>query len=192
MRLYLVRHGETEWTRSRRHTGRTDVPLTPGGAAEARELGRALAEVRVGRVLSSPLSRALVTARLAGFGDQVETSDALLEWDYGDYEGLTTARIREERPDWDLFRDGCPGGEMLGQVAERARPLLGKLAAAGEDAMLFGHGHELRVLSAVWLGGPLDTARHLVLSTGSVSVLGSEHDWPAILRWNQTGDGNLG
>jgi len=150
-----------------------------------------LGDARVGRVLSSPLSRALVTARLAGFGERVETSDALLEWDYGAYEGRTTAQIREGRPDWDLFRDGCPGGEVIEQVAERARPLRGKLREAGEDAMLFGHGHELRVLSAAWLGVPLDTARHLVLSTGSVSVLGSEHDWPAILRWNQTGDGNL-
>jgi len=191
MRLCLVRHGETAWTQSGRHTGRTDVPLTAGGEAEARELARLLEGLRVGRVVSSPMRRALVTARLAGFGEQVETSDALLEWDYGDYEGRTTAQIREERPDWDLFRDGCPGGEAIEQVAGRARPLLGKLAEAGEDAMLFGHGHELRVLSAVWLGVALDTARHLVLSTASVSVLGSEHDWPAILRWNQTGDGKL-
>lgn len=192
MRLYLVRHGETEWTRERRHTGRTDVPLTAGGEAEARALGRLLAGVRVGRVLSSPLRRALLTARLAGFGERVETSDALLEWDYGAYEGRTTAQIRQERPDWDLFRDGCPGGEVIGQVAERARPLVAKLREAGEDAMLFGHGHALRVLAVVWLGAPLDTARHLVLSTGSVSLLGSEHDWPAILRWNQSGSGKLG
>jgi len=191
MRLFLVRHGETEWTRLRRHTGRTDVPLTPGGEAEARGLGRVLGGVRVGRVLSSPLSRALVTARLAGFGGRVESSDALLEWDYGDYEGLTTPQIREQRPDWDLFRDGCPGGEVIGQVAERAGPLLAKLKEAGEDAMLFGHGHELRVLSAVWLGGPLEVARHLVLSTGSVSLLGSEHEWPAVLLWNRTADGTL-
>jgi probable phosphoglycerate mutase len=192
MRLYLVRHGETEWTRARRHTGRTDVPLTAGGEAEARALGRLLAGVPVGRVLSSPLRRALVTARLAGFGDRVEVSDALREWDYGEYEGRTTAEIRRERPGWDLFRDGCPGGEVIGQVAGRARPLVDKLRAAGEDAMLFGHGHELRVLAVVWLGAPLEIARHLVLSTGSVSLLGSEHDWPAILRWNQSSGGNLG
>ena len=117
MEVYLVRHGETEWSRARRHTGRTDLPLSPVGEAEAKALGRHLRGLEVDRVLSSPLTRAVTTARLAGFGDRLETSDALLEFDYGDYEGLTTAQIRAARPGWDLFRDGCPGGETVEAAA---------------------------------------------------------------------------
>jgi len=187
MRLYLVRHGETEWTVARRHTGRTDVPLTPAGEEQARALGLELAGISIDRVLSSPLDRALTTARLAGFAGRVERSDALLEIDYGRYEGLTTAEIRGRRPGWDLFRDGCPGGETVEDVAKRAQPLLEMLTHAGGTAVLFGHGHDLRVLAVTFLGLEPAAARHLFLATGSISVLGHEHDWPAVLRWNQTG-----
>jgi broad specificity phosphatase PhoE len=186
--LYLVRHGETEWSRARRHTGRTDLPLSPVGEAEARALGTHLRGLEVDRVLSSPLTRAVSTAKLAGFGDQVEVDDALLEFDYGEYEGLTTPEIRAARPDWDLFRDGCPGGETVEAVADRTRPLLDELSTGPlppARVMLFGHGHQLRILTACYLGLPPDAARHLFLGTASLSVLGVEHGWPAILLWNE-------
>jgi len=190
--LFLVRHGETDWSRARRHTGHTDVPLNPVGEAEAKSLGDHLRGLEADRVLSSPRSRATETARLAGFGDRLETTEALLEFDYGEYEGLTSAQIRSERPGWDLFRDGCPGGETVEAVAARSRPLLDRLtggrasASAGEGrVLLFGHGHQLRILAACYLGVPPDTARHLFLGTASVSVLGVEHFWPAILLWNE-------
>jgi len=183
--LYLVRHGETEWSRARRHTSRTDVPLSPAGEAEAEALGAHLATLQIDRVLSSPLSRAVTTARLAGFGDRLEETPALMEFDYGRYEGLTTPQIRAERPAWDLFRDGCPGGETVAAVAERARPLLATLAAGDGRAALFGHGHQLRILAACFLDLAPEAARHLFLGTASVSVLGREHDWPAVLLWNE-------
>jgi probable phosphoglycerate mutase len=183
--LYLVRHGETEWSRARRHTGRTDVPLSPAGEAEARALGAHLDGIEVDRVLASPMSRATTTARLAGFGDKLETTPALLEFDYGDYEGLTSPQIRARRPGWDLFRDGCPGGETVAAVAERARPLIAELTDGDRRVMVFGHGHQLRIMAACYLGMPPDAARHLFLGTASVSVLGREHDWPAVLLWNE-------
>jgi len=183
--LYLVRHGETEWSRARRHTGRTDVPLSPAGEAEARALGAHLDGLEVDRVLASPLARATTTAGLAGFGERLETTRALLEFDYGEYEGLTTPQIRAGRPGWDLFRDGCPGGETAGAVAERARRLVAELADGDGRVMLFGHGHQLRILTTCYLGLPADAARHLFLGTASVSVLGREHDWPAVLLWNE-------
>jgi len=183
--LYLVRHGETEWSRARRHTGRTDVPLSPAGEAEARALGAHLDGLEVDRVLASPLARATTTARLAGFGERLETTLALLEFDYGEYEGLTTPQIRAGRPGWDLFRDGCPGGETAGAVAERARRLVAELTDGDGRVMLFGHGHQLRILTTCYLGLPPDAARHLFLGTASVSVLGREHDWPAVLLWNE-------
>jgi broad specificity phosphatase PhoE len=185
MELYLVRHGETEWSRARRHTGRTDVPLSPVGEAEARALGDHLRGLEVDRVLSSPMARAVATAKLTGFGDRVELSDALLEFDYGDYEGMTTPEIRAARPGWDLFRDGCPGGETVEAAAARARPLLAELAAEAGRAILFSHGHQLRILTACYLGLPPEAARHLFLGTASLSVLGAEHEWPAILLWNE-------
>jgi broad specificity phosphatase PhoE len=181
--LYLVRHGETEWSRARRHTGRTDVPLSPVGEAEARALGEHLAGLQVDRVLSSPLARAAETARLAGFGARLQTTPALLEFDYGEYEGLTSGQIRAQRPGWDLFRDGCPGGETPAEVAERARKLLDELADG--RTILFGHGHHLRILAACYLGLPPAAARHLFLGTASVSALGQEHGWPTILLWNE-------
>ena len=185
MELYLVRHGETEWSRARRHTGRTDLPLNPVGEAEARALGEHLDGLEVDRVLSSPMTRATATAELAGFGDRVELSGALLEFDYGDYEGRTTAEIRASRPGWDLFRDGCPGGETVEDAAGRARALLAELTASDDRIMLFSHGHQLRILTACFLGMPPAAARHLFLGTASLSVLGIEHEWPAILLWNE-------
>ncbi|HEU4895942.1 MAG TPA: histidine phosphatase family protein [Actinomycetota bacterium] len=185
MELYLVRHGETEWSRVRRHTGRTDLPLSPVGEAEARALGQHLRGLEVDRVLSSPLTRARATAELAGFGDRLELTDALLEFDYGEYEGLTTAEIRAARPGWNLFRDGCPGGETVETAAARARKLLDSLTDTEGRVMLFSHGHQLRILTARYLGLPPDAARHLFLGTASLSVLGSEHEWPAILLWNE-------
>jgi probable phosphoglycerate mutase len=183
--LYLVRHGETEWSRARRHTSRTDVPLSPAGEAEARALGVHLAGLEVDRVLASPMSRAITTARLAGFGDKLAITPALLEFDYGDYEGLTSAQIRARRPGWDLFRDGCPGGETVAAVADRAGPLVAELTAGDGRVMVFGHGHQLRIMAACYLDLAPDAARHLFLGTASVSVLGREHDWPTVLLWNE-------
>jgi broad specificity phosphatase PhoE len=185
MELYLVRHGETEWSRARRHTGRTDLPLSPTGEAEARALGDHLRGLRFDRVLCSPMARARVTATLAGFGDRLELTDALLEFDYGDYEGLTTPEIRAKRPGWDLFRDGCPGGETVETATERVRPLVAELAASEGRTLLFSHGHQLRILTACYLGLAPDAARHLFLGTASLSVLGLEHQWAAILLWNE-------
>src|SRR4029453_6048757 len=150
--------GETEWSRARRHTGRTDVPLNEAGEAEAKALGQQLHGLEVDRVLSSPLIRAVTTASRAGFVDPLEPTDALLEFDYGDYEGLTTPEIRASRPGWDLFRDGCPGGETVEAAPPRARGLLAELPAAGDGrVLLFSHGHQLRILAACYLGLPPGT-----------------------------------
>jgi broad specificity phosphatase PhoE len=183
--VFLARHGETEWTVTRRHTGSTDVPLTDAGELQAVELGQLLTGVEPDRVLSSPMRRALDTARLAGFEDQVEQVDALREFDYGEYEGLTSDQIRASRPDWDLFRDGCPGGETPEQVAARVKPLLDEIVTAGRRVILFGHGHCLRILAATYLGLPPSNARYLFLDTASLSLLGTEHSWPAVRHWNQ-------
>lgn len=183
--VFLARHGETEWTVTRRHTGGTDVPLTDAGELQAVELGQLLAGVEPARVLSSPLTRALATARLAGFEHRVELVDALREFDYGEYEGLTSQQIRAERPDWDLFRDGCPGGETAEQVAARVKPLLDEILAGDQPVILFGHGHCLRILAATYLGLEPSAARYLFLDTASLSLLGTEHGWPTVRHWNQ-------
>ncbi|MFN2609205.1 MAG: histidine phosphatase family protein [Acidimicrobiales bacterium] len=189
-RLVLLRHGETEWSATGRHTGRTDVALTPAGEAGARALGRCLAEAGQApvRVLSSPRRRALATARLAHLGDRLAVDERLAELDYGDYEGRTTAEIRAERPSWDLFRDGCPGGETLAAAGRRADDLLADLApeAGDGDVALVGHGHFSRVLAARYLGLGPEEARHLALGTASLSVLGHEHEWRALVLWNRT------
>jgi broad specificity phosphatase PhoE len=182
---WLVRHGETEWARLGRHTGRTDVPLTDAGKRQAREVGVSLHGHRFALVLSSPLSRALETARLAGFGDVVESDQDLMEWDYGDYEGLTTTQIQERLPSWSLWRDGVPDGETATQVAARCDRVIARVRAAGGDALLFAHGHVLRVLAARWLGLPPGDGRHFALSTGTVSVLGWERETAVIERWNE-------
>lgn len=189
MRLWLVRHGETAWARERRHTGRTDVPLSPVGEEEARRLGVRLARERFDRVFTSPLGRAIETARLAGFGARATSRDELVEFDYGEYEGLTTPQIRARQPGWDLFRDGCPGGETAAQVADRVRPFLASVTDADEEVLVFGHGHALRIMTATYLGLSPDFARHLFLVTASLSVLGTEHEWRALHRWNDSGLG---
>src|SRR5437870_4111001 len=149
--LWLIRHGETEWSLSGAHTGRTDIPLTPNGERKAREIGEKLKGQRFALVLASPLQRARRTCEIAGFGAGAQTDPNLLEWDYGEYEGRTTAQIREERPDWFLFRDGVPGGETVGQVAARAYDVIDRAVQADGDAALFAHGHILRILTACWL-----------------------------------------
>ena len=184
LRLVLVRHGETEWSRDGRHTGRTDLPLTQDGVDQARAVRSQVEGFSFARVLSSPLARALETCRLAGLGDSVETRDELREWDYGDYEGRTTPEIHRERPDWLLWRDGCPGGEGPEDVGARADALLAELEPTDGDVAVFGHGHMLRVLTARWLDLAPSQGARFVLETATVGVLGWEHDWRAIRSWN--------
>ena len=184
LQLVLVRHGETEWSRDGRHTGRTDLPLTDEGLREAGRVRELLSGFRFQRVLSSPLSRALETCRLAGLGDQVEVRDELREWDYGSYEGKTTAEIHESDPGWLLWRDGCPSGERPADVGARADRLLAELAHQHGDVAVFGHGHMLRVLTARWLELPPAEGARFALATGTLSVLGWEHDWHTINTWN--------
>lgn len=181
--VWLVRHGGTAWTSEGRHTGRTDLPLAAAGEREAVGLRSRLPDVRFDRVLSSPLLRARRTAEVAGY--QPSTDTRLREWDYGSYEGRTTAEIRLERPGWDLWRDGCPGGERLGDVAARAALVVNDLRArAGEHLLVFSHGHVLRVFTACWLALDPAAGRNLELETAAVSALSSEHGWPTIARWN--------
>ena len=180
-----MRHAETQWSLDMRHTGRTDVPLTDRGRAAARALRPLLAEADFALVLVSPLSRARETCQLAGLGDRAEIEPDLAEWDYGDYEGLSTAVIRERRPGWNLWRDGCPGGEDAAGVGARADRVIARVLGAGGRVALFAHGHVLRVLAARWIElAPSDGAR-LVLSTGSLSVLGHEREARAVLNWNR-------
>ena len=187
LQLVLIRHGETEWSRDGRHTGRTDLPLTERGRDEAERVRPLLDAYSLARVLSSPLSRALETCRLAGLGDRAEQRDELLEWDYGEYEGMTTAEIHETSPEWVLWRDGCPQGEQPVDVGARADRLLGELAGTEGDVAVFGHGHMLRVLTARWLSLEPAGGARFVLDTGTLSVLGWEHDWHAIRTWNSRG-----
>jgi broad specificity phosphatase PhoE len=186
--LILVRHGETEWAREGRHTGRTDVPLTPRGEEQARSLAPLLADRKIAFRLVSPAERARRTAELAGLVDLngTETDDRLWEWDYGAYEGRTTPQIREERPDWYLWRDGVPGGETVEQVGVRVDGVLDRVRPhlAEGDVVLVAHGHVLRVLTARWLGLPPAGGRLFRLDTGTLSTLGTEHDQPVIRSWN--------
>ena len=182
--LWLVRHGETEWSKSGRHTGLTDVPLTERGRAEALGVRTRLVDHEFAIVLSSPLSRALDTARLAGFGDRVETTDDLLEWDYGADEGRTTAEIRAERPGWAIWRDGPRDGETASDVARRVDRVIARVRAAEGDVLAFAHGHVLRVLTARWLGEPPTDGRLYALDTATLSVLGWERETAVIERWN--------
>ncbi|HYY21405.1 MAG TPA: histidine phosphatase family protein [Thermoleophilaceae bacterium] len=185
MEVVLVRHGETEWSRSGRHTGRTDVPLTDLGRHQAELLGRRLQGRSFALVLTSPLGRARETCRLAGLGEGALLRDELREWDYGEYEGITTPEIRSRRPDWFLWRDGCPGGETAAEVGARADRVVAELRAAGGDCAVFGHGHMLRVLAARWLGLPPGEGRLLGLSTATLSVLGYERETPVLWLWNE-------
>jgi probable phosphoglycerate mutase len=185
-KIYLARHGETEWSLSGQHTGVTDIPLTPNGERNARSLGERLKGTHFSKVLTSPLQRAKRTCELAGFGAQAETDGDLVEWNYGEYEGRRTADIRKERPDWFLFRDGCPGGESLDAIGARADHVIARLRAIHGDVLLFSHGHFLRVLGARWLDKPAADGRLLLLTTASLSILGYEHnlDEPVLRLWN--------
>ena len=181
----LVRHGETEWSRSGKHTGRTDVPLTEEGRRGARAVGEALHGRDFALVLTSPLGRALETCRLAGFGEQAQTRDELVEWDYGAYEGRTTLEVREERPGWTLWQDGVPDGETIEQVAARVDRVIEEIRDADGDALLFAHGHVLRVLSARWLGLEPHAGRLFALDPATLSTLGYERETPVIRVWNE-------
>ncbi|HEX5146088.1 MAG TPA: histidine phosphatase family protein [Conexibacter sp.] len=185
--LWLARHGETEWSLSGRHTGRTDVPLTRNGERQAAALGERIAGARFALVLASPLSRARRTAELAGYADALALDDDLMEVDYGDYEGRTTAEIRRARPDWDLWRDGCPGGETIAEAAARADRVLARARAADGPVLLVGHGHLTRTLASRALTLSPDTGRHLALDPASLSIVGSEHAAPALRLWNDAG-----
>jgi broad specificity phosphatase PhoE len=180
--LWLLRHAETEWSRSGRHTGRTDVPLTEDGRERARALSERLAGREFALVLSSPLSRARETAELAGLQPQLR--DDLLEFDYGSYEGITTAEIREQRPGWYLWHDGSPGGETADDVGARVDRVIEEALGAEGDVALFAHGHVLRALAARWVGRPASFGGALKLDTGAVSVLGFEREVRVIVRWN--------
>jgi probable phosphoglycerate mutase len=186
--LILVRHGETEWAREGRHTGRTDVPLTPRGEEQARSLAPLLADREIALALVSPAERARRTAELSGLVslNGTETDDRLWEWDYGAYEGRTTPQIREERPGWYLWRDGVVGGETVEQVGERVDGVLDRVRPhlAEDDVALVAHGHVLRVLTARWLGLSPAGGRLFRLDTGTLSTLGTEHDQPVIRSWN--------
>jgi broad specificity phosphatase PhoE len=182
--IFLVRHGETEWSRSGQHTSHTDLPLTEAGRERARALAGALADRSYAAVLCSPMRRARETAELAGFGGVIEVCDDLHEWDYGEYEGLTTPQIWERNPGWSLWRDGCPGGESPGQVGARADRVLGRLRAAGGDGLAFAHGHILRVVTARWLAMEPAAGARFALAAGAVSTLGWERDTEVLSRWN--------
>ncbi len=187
MRIVLIRHGETEWSRSGRHTGRTDLPLLPEGERAARAASTRLAGESIGLVLTSPLLRARRTAELAGLGAAARPDDDLREWDYGDYEGLTTPEIREGRPGWDQWRDGCPGGESAAEVGERADRVIARVLASGaEHAALVAHGHLLRVLAARWAELDPSAGGRLALSTAAVCELGFERERRVVLLWNDT------
>ena len=186
--IYLARHGETAWSLTGQHTGLTDLPLTELGERNAQRLGGRLSGIVFDRVFTSPLRRARRTCELAGFGSVAEIDPNLLEWNYGDYEGRRSVEIHAERPDWQLFRDGAPGGESPQQVAERAHRVVERLRAVSGNALVFSSGHFLRMLAGSWIGLEPYEARCLMLSTASLSVLGYEHslEQPAITLWNDT------
>jgi broad specificity phosphatase PhoE len=186
--IYLARHGETEWSVCGRHTGLTDIPLTARGERNARRLADRLRGIAFAKVFTSPLKRAALTCELAGFGAAAEVDRDLLEWNYGSYEGRTSVDIHAERPDWLLFRDGCPGGEMPAEVAARADRVVSRVRAVPGDVLVFSSGHFLRVLAARWFGLEPGAGKHYLLSTASLSVLGYEHarSTPVIKLWNDT------
>ncbi|MET0658566.1 MAG: histidine phosphatase family protein [Steroidobacteraceae bacterium] len=183
-RVYLVRHGETAWSVSRQHTGSTDIPLTPHGREIAARLAPVLSEAEFAEVLVSPLQRARDTCELAGFGARAHVEQALCEWNYGRYEGLTPEQILAQDPEWLIFRDGCPGGESPAQIGARVDWVIGKVRAVPGHVVLFSHGHFLRALAAGWLGMPVSAGCHFMLDTATVSVLSYYHDVGAIERWN--------
>ena len=183
-RLWVVRHGETTWAAAGKHTGWTDIPLTDAGRRQAEAVGPRLARVPFAAVVSSPLSRALETARLAGFADRVVPDDDLREWNYGADEGRTTAEIRDERPGWTIWSDGVRDGEQLDEVAVRADRVIARARAAPGDTLAFAHGHVLRILAARWVGLPPIDGSRFALGTATISILGWERETPVIERWN--------
>lgn len=183
-KIYLIRHGETEWSRSGKHTGVTDVPLTEHGRKTARLLQPVLAREVFELVLTSPLQRARETCEICGLRESSAVEPDLMEWNYGEYEGLTTNQIQLARPDWSLFHHGCPGGETPEQVAARADRVVAKVHASDGNVLLFAHGHILRVLAARWIQHPLSFGEHLLLDTATLSVLGYYYDTPALKIWN--------
>ena len=182
--LWLVRHGETQWSLSGQHTGRTDIPLTEKGEQQAIQIGRFLKDRNFAVVLTSPLLRARETCRLAGFGETAKLEPNLQEWDYGEYEGRTTSDIRKVRPGWSLWKDGVPDGENIEQVAARAQAVIDEVVASPGDVLLFAHGHILRILTCCWLGLPPQDGRLFALLTGAVSALGYEHETHVITHLN--------
>jgi broad specificity phosphatase PhoE len=186
--VYLARHGDTAWTVSGQHTGRTDLPLTENGERNARALSARLCGLTFAKVFASPLQRAFRTCELAGFGNAAERDPDLMEWDYGEYEGRRTAEIHVARPDWQLFRDGCPGGESPIEIGARADRVVSRVRAVKGDVLLFSSGHFLRVLAARWLGLEPAGGRYFLLGTTACCVLGYEHNLsePAIRLWNDT------
>jgi probable phosphoglycerate mutase len=182
--IWLIRHGETEWSLSGQHTGRTDLPLTAAGVREAKELGRYLAKRPFALVLTSPLQRAHETCKLAGYGGAAQIEPDLSEWNYGAYEGRTSAQIQESVPGWTIWTSPVPQGETIQQVATRASRVIERAVKAGGHVALFAHGHLLRILTACWLGLPPDAGRLFALGTASVSVLGYERETRVIARWN--------
>ncbi|HET9435386.1 MAG TPA: histidine phosphatase family protein [Candidatus Limnocylindrales bacterium] len=183
-RMWLVRHGETEWARLGRHTGHTDIPLTDAGRAQAAALAPRLDGRAFGAILSSPLVRALDTARIAGFAERVTLDPDLREWDYGADEGRTTLEIRGERPGWTIWRHGVQGGEAIEAVAARVDRVIARARAGTGDTLCFAHGHVLRVLAARWIGLPPSGGARMALATGTISILGWERETPVISRWN--------
>jgi broad specificity phosphatase PhoE len=186
--VYLARHGETAWTLSGQHTGLTDLPLTEHGEQNARRLGERLQGLAFAKVFASPLQRARRTCELAGFGAVAEIDPDLVEWNYGDYEGLTSAQVHANNPGWELFRDGCPGGETVAQIGARADRVVAQLRAIQGNVLLFSSGHFLRVLAARWLGLDASAGQYFLLSTAALSQVGYEHDLaePVIRLWNDT------
>ena len=182
--IWLIRHGETEWSLSGQHTGRTDLPLTAAGERHAAEIGRYLAGRSFALVLTSPLQRARETCKLAGYGDVAQLEPDLQEWDYGAYEGRTSAQIQESVPDWTIWTSPVPQGETIQQVAARATRVIERASKAGGDVALFAHGHLLRILTACWLGLPPGDGKLFALGTASISALGYERDTRVIARWN--------
>ena len=185
MAIWLVRHGETEWSISGQHTGSTDIPLTPEGRLQATAIGKLLAGRRFDHVFSSPMLRARETARLAGSGDRVRVHEGMLEYDYGEFEGLTTGQIWETHPGWQLFRDGCPGGETPEQMAKRVDALIEELRELGGNSLLFGHGHCFRSLAVRFLDLPIRYATNLLLDAGTISITSDARDGPALVLWNR-------
>ena len=191
MSVFAIRHGETEWSLDGRHTGTTDIALTDNGRRLAQLLRCALSRRAFALVLVSPLRRSRETCELAGMGQRALVDPDLVEWNYGNYEGLTPAEIDRRSPGWLIFRDGCPGGETPEQVGARADRVIARARAAGGDVALFAHGHVLRVLAARWLGLPPCAGRHFLLDTGTASVLADYHGIPAVKTWNAPLDGGV-